>query len=283
MSPAAVVTIVHDRLEHLRNQHRGLLRSTRAPDDHVVVAIDDPEVERWTPPGTLPPHVVRHERGGDGLPLAGARNLGARVALERGAELLIFLDVDCIPSPRLVSAYAAAAHRDDVGRALLCGPVAYLPPSDAGYDLDRLDELAAPHPARPAPVPGRVVLDRQNHRLFWSLSCAMTRQTWETIGGFDESYRGYGAEDTDFGQRAAALGIPLAWIGAARAFHQFHPVSDPPVEHVDDIVRNASRFHDRWGFWPMADWLDAFVERGLVGLDDRGSYVRLEAADRMGA
>ena len=36
-----------------------------------------------------------------GLPLAHARNAGARHALRDGAELLVFLDVDCIPGPDL--------------------------------------------------------------------------------------------------------------------------------------------------------------------------------------
>ena len=32
-----------------------------------------------------------------GLPLAAARNVGAAAALTLGAELMIFLDVDCLP------------------------------------------------------------------------------------------------------------------------------------------------------------------------------------------
>ena len=44
--------------------------------------------------------------------------------------------------------------------------------------------------------------------------------------------------------------------------------SDPPVEHVADIVRNANLFHERWGWWPMAGWLEAFDARGLAHLRD---------------
>jgi hypothetical protein len=40
----------------------------------------------------------------------------------------------------------------------------------------------------------------------------------------------------------------MRWIGGAHAFHQFHPVSDPPVQHLYDIVRNAEIFHQRWGW-----------------------------------
>ncbi|WP_224160451.1 hypothetical protein, partial [Prevotella lacticifex] len=77
-------------------------------------------------------------------------------------------------------------------------------------------------------------------------------------------YAGYGGEDTDFGQIAAAQDIPLCWVGGAHALHQYHPVSDPPVEHLDDILTNAALFHDRWGWWPMQGWLGAFEQRGLI-------------------
>jgi GT2 family glycosyltransferase len=270
MSGIAVITLVSGRIAHLVNQHRALLRSTLAPDHYVVVAIDDPEVEKWHVDGALHPTVVAFPGHRDALPLAAARNAGARTAIDRGADLLVFLDVDCLPAPGMLQAYAEVA-RDE--KAVFCGPVAYLPPPPpGGYDLDRLAGLADPHPARPAPDPGTVVIDPRGHRLFWSLSFAVRADVWSKVGGFDESYVGYGGEDTDFGQRAAAAGLPIAWVGGARAHHQHHAVSDPPVEHVADIVRNANFFHDRWGFWPMEGWLDAFEELGLVSRTDH-AYV----------
>lgn len=84
--------------------------------------------------------------------------------------------------------------------------------------------------------------------------------TWEHIGGFCELYRGYGGEDTDFAQCAAAGGVTMHWVGGADAFHQYHPVSNPPIEHLDDILCNAAVFHRRWGWWPMQEWLDELRE-----------------------
>ena len=78
---------------------------------------------------------------------------------------------------------------------------------------------------------------------------------------------GYGGEDTDFGRTALAAGVGLGWVGAARAFHQHHPVSSPPVEHLDAILRNGRLYHRRWGRWPMTGWLEAFEEQGLVRRD----------------
>ena len=70
-------------------------------------------------------------------------------------------------------------------------------------------------------------------------SFAVTRATWQRVGEFCEDYVGYGGEDTDFGRVLVGVGLGLGWVGSARAFHQWHPVSRPPVEHVVDIVRNA--------------------------------------------
>lgn len=258
-----VITPVAGRHEHLRSQRTSLARGDEVPDAHVVVSMGDPDVSarlRGEPRAVL----VEVDRAGP-LPLARARNEGAARALALGAELLLFLDVDCLAGAAMVARYRAAAER--APDAVLCGPVAYLPPpKPCGYDLAEVPGLAEPHPARPAPPDGRLVRDDDYH-LFWSLSFAVTASTWARIGGFCERYAGYGAEDTDFGELARAAGRPLCWVGGAAAYHQHHEVTDPPVEHAGDIVRNATVFHDRWGYWPMAGWLTALRDRGVVGYD----------------
>ncbi|MEH3139078.1 MAG: glycosyltransferase family 2 protein [Mycobacterium kyogaense] len=260
MTPrTAVITVVHGRHAHIAAQEAGLARSRLAPDDRIVVAMADPAIATLTGPHT---HVVSCAADPAALPLARARNIGARAALDRGAELLIFLDVDCIPGRDLIGGYLAA-HRQVDRPALLCGPVTYLPPAPGGYPIDRLDELTDPHPARPAPPPG-VLQSEPNHDLFWSLSFACAAATWARLGGFCEDYVGYGGEDTDVASCAAAQSIPLFWIGGAHAYHQHHPVSDPPVEHVAAIVANARVFRRRWGRWPMVGWLDSFERDGLI-------------------
>lgn len=155
---------------------------------------------------------------------------------------------------------------------MFCGTVSYLPaPGSDGYRLDELAHLAQPHGARPAPADGQI-LPARDYSLFWSLSFAVGADTWQRLGGFHEQYVGYGGEDTDFAQLARRAGVPLYWIGGAPAYHQHHPVEQPPVSHLDDILRNAHIFRDRWGWWPMRGWLEQFAELGLVryepGLDE---------------
>jgi N-acetylglucosaminyl-diphospho-decaprenol L-rhamnosyltransferase len=285
MSRVAVITIVHGRHAHLDLQRRAIARSERLPDDYIVVAVDDDglDLPDGSGDGAEPAHdraearLVRHPGHPLGLPIAAARNAGAAAALEAGADVLVFLDVDCVPAPALLGAYEAAAILPELRDDVLCGPVAYLPPAPGGgYDLETLPSLAEPHRARPAPEPGAIERGG-DHDLFWSLSFAVTPAIWHRIGGFEESYVGYGGEDTDFAATAAGRDIELAWIGAARAYHQHHPVESPPVSHLDDILRNAALFHSRWGRWPMGGWLDAFEREGLIarrGAD--GPYEKIE-------
>ncbi len=264
----ASVTLAHGRHAHLRRQQASLARGSVQPDEVVVVAMGDPDLPVTT--GTV---VVPLDADPADLPLAAARNAGARAALDRGCEVLVFLDVDCLAGPTLLETYAetATAHPGTVWS----GPVTYLP---AGLDEDALAHpwrLDAPHPARPAPAPGEVLLGAEPD-LFWSLSFALHRDAWERAGGFHEGYSGYGGEDTDFARLVVAAGLDLGWVGGARAYHQHHPTTSPPVQHLDDVLRNGALFAARWGTWPMRGWLEAFEERGLVRRTGDG-WVRADA------
>lgn len=274
----AVVTIVHGRHDHLAGQLWGLRRQVRGPDVFVAVAMDDPAVAAIVA-GSAPPGwqvaVPRVQGTPEGLPLAAARNLGARVAGEAGADTAIFLDVDCIPAPGLVRRYAdvlstrqVAVSGAHAGPVVATGEVAYLPPvSRPGhYRGVDLAALGRSHPARPQLHAGET-RQCEDLRLFWSLSFAISTADWHTVGGFDEDYVGYGAEDTDFGQRLGAHGGTLVWVGGATAYHQHHPAPDPPLQHLEAIVANANRFHRRWGWFPMENWLRQFADLGLTAQD----------------
>ena len=256
MTRTAVVTITSNRDAHLGRQLIGL--AADPPDLHVVVGMG----ERPDVPGL----VVQVPVPDTGLPLAAARNAGAAAAIAAGAHVLVFLDVDCIPGPAMVSRYREAAGPLP-GPAVLCGPVTYLPPAPpGGYPATGLADLASPHPARPAPPAGQV-RPEPRWELFWSLSFALTAADWIRLGGFCEQYTGYGGEDTDFAVTASAAGATLYWVGGATAFHQHHPPSRTTPARVAEIVRNATLFRRRHGWWPMSGWLSELAHAGLVTFD----------------
>lgn len=267
----SVITLVLDRSVHLVNLVAGLMRSEQQPMELVVVDMGSADDPRGAVGALEPPFPVRWvdlpvaAQDGAALPLARARNAGADAA---GGTVLLFCDVDCIPSATTVAAHQQAVREG----ALICGPVRYLERfwdaqlSAATGEMDAeidavLSTRSAPHPDRMAPA--TEVAD-QRYELFWSLLFATDPVTWQRIGGFDEGYVGYGGEDTDFAFRAREAGVELRWIPTGTAFHQWHRVSDPPREHLDDIVANATRFRRRWGTWPMGGWLNAFAEQRLI-------------------
>lgn len=251
----SVLTIVKNRPGHLAQLIEGLGRSERLPGELVIVDMgSDPPVEVQAT--RYPVHIVRLDR--PGLPLAAARNAAAHAA--RGDRLL-FLDVDCIPMQGLTTAMADALDRQD---ALICAEALYLGPRDARgqWDEAALMSCAKPHPVRPFPAKG--LREEDNAGLFWSLIFGIRRGRFVELGGFDEGFTGYGAEDTDFGFRAKAAALPLLFLGGTGAFHQYHAMIDPPLQHLADIVRNARLFRKKWGMWPMEGWLDAFEKAELV-------------------
>lgn len=260
----SVLTIVKDRPEHLAQLVEGLRRSDVPPNELIIADMgSDPAMT--APDAPFPVRIVRVVE--EGLQLAAARNAAACAAI---GDYLLFLDVDCIPMRGLVAEMARQLRRNDT---LICAEVFYLGPTDArgSWSEKSLKLSATPHPART--FPARDVREETNAGLFWSLVFGIRRARFENLGGFDEGYTGYGAEDTDFGFRARRAGVPLLFMGGPGAFHQHHDVLDPPLQHVEDIVRNAQRFHDRWKVWPMEGWLRAFSDLGVVEWSEHGVWL----------
>lgn len=272
MSGISVLTLVRNREAHLHQLIEGLRRSKRQPDELVIVDMSD--VAAVIPSCPFPVVVDRFET--EGLPLAAARN---RAASSARHDHFVFLDVDCIPMSDCLGGLSSLLATID---GLLCAEVLYLGPEDArgAWDESELRTRGKPHPARRFPAHG--YRTEQNAGLFWSLAFAIRRDRYAALGGFDAGFVGYGGEDTDFGYRAVEQGMPLIFVGGATACHQHHASHEPPVQHVCDIVRNATRFHARWRRWPMEGWLAALDDLRLVDWrHDELVFRRLPTAEEL--
>ncbi len=253
----SVLTLVHDRPLHLKNMLLGLMQSQKLPDELVIIYMN--EDKRYTLPQVPFPVIEKHIRSETSpIPLAAARNLGATAA---SGDYLIFLDVDCIPEPHLVSTYSHALRHFD---GLLMGDIHYLPQSfdKQTWSFQQLRALAVAHPRRPV-LTQDGLYPSTAYELFWTLNFALRSTTFSLLSGFDEQYCGYGAEDTDFAFTARQQGIPFA-LCRARTYHQPHAVYKPPLQHFTDIISNARRFKDKWQIWPMDGWLQQFADLGLI-------------------
>lgn len=268
-----VVTIAHGRRQHLDAQASSIAAQTRRPDRYVVVDMGGAD-----PTATVRRHiadatVVEDHCSPEHLALARARNVGYAAA---DTDITIFLDVDCVATPTLIHDYLQGVeHRPGIH----AGPVGYLPPG--GHDLTDIAAISdvANHQLG-RPQPGQQPCRAPSHEMFWSLSFAIDRASWERTGGFDERFIGYGGEDTDFARTAVDRHIAIWFCGTAQAFHQYHPTTAPPVQHLEAICRNATTYYAKWGEWPMSGWLEAFADASLIDWRPDASLITLGPAAR---
>lgn len=254
MKKCSLITMAYNRNDHLNNLFKGLSESSEIPCEVIVVDIDN-TVELYSD-YNFNIRKIACEKTSDKIPLAEARNLGASAA---ESELLIFLDVDCIPSRDFVANMILYL---DCCPGLIMGRPRYLKHKvKPGFDEDYLHAHSMDHPDRMKPSAN--IEQCSSYELFWSLCFGIPKNKFEVIHGFDKAYSGYGGEDTDFAFEARRHGVSF-YLSDAVAYHQQHPVYTPPINHLHDIVENSNTFHHKWGVWPMGAWLQAFVDFNLI-------------------
>nr|MBA2530021.1 glycosyltransferase [Euzebyales bacterium] len=236
-SPERRVTVVvpyHQAPTELARTLAGLSRQSYPRELLQVVVVDDGSQPPLAPPasgGGLRVHVVRQDDRGYGL--ARARNTGAAVA---GGEAVVFLDCDMVPEAWQVESHARWHHV--VGDALVVGsrrhvtfdgvgPAALTAlPAGAGVDL-----LVG---ERPQVVPDHIErnlartdqLTSRHTDLFRVVSggnLSVLAETFHRLGGFDETFAQWGAEDTELGFRAFTDGALLVPDRQALCWHQGLP------------------------------------------------------------
>ena len=205
---ASICIPTYDRRDILLQTLASLEHQTVSPDRYEVIVTDDGSSDDTVAvvSAMQPPHVLRIIQQKNAGPAA-ASNTAARDARN---EILIFLDDDQIVSPSLVEAHLAAQAKHSGALVQGLYPLAdgcERRGSSLLYDHYMLAAVApidSPHPFSPH---------------IWSANISVPRGAWKKVGGFDEAFRKYGSEDTDFGIRIAELGLPVIFDPAACSRH----------------------------------------------------------------
>ena len=187
----SVIIPAHNHSDWLRQCLDALARSTRPPDE--VIVVDDAS--------SADVATVARARGAQALVLAG-KPLGPAAARNRGAALaqgqvLLFLDADtCVHPDTLARAMACFAR--DPNLAALFGSYDDDPPERNLASLYK--NLLHHHVHQQAAGPAET---------FWAGCGAIRREVFAAAGGFDESFRRPAIEDIDLGARLRARGLQV--------------------------------------------------------------------------
>jgi glycosyltransferase involved in cell wall biosynthesis/polysaccharide pyruvyl transferase WcaK-like protein len=228
-SPSVAVVIpVFNRAESLLRSLAGFAAQTH--HDFELIVADDGSTEDIAGAVAqaglaVQPTVLRQDR--DGFGAHRARNLGAAAAT---AEVLVFVDADCIPHPQLIERHVWWHAR--AGNVVVAGSRAHV---DAGeFDLADVASGAALQAriAETAPVPPddwRRLFYRRNKQLTMgdaafragvSSNLSMRRTAFETVGGFSTAFQEWGGEDTELTWRLWNRGMFVVPDNRAIIYHQ---------------------------------------------------------------
>lgn len=231
---ASVVIPVYNRVELLENVLAGLSVQDTDTSFEVIVVDDGSEedvravVGRWK--SELDVHYLRQDRDGRGA--GRARNAGAERASN---EILLFLDADCIPSPRYVADHLALQRRADnlVVSASRRHIDRQVHMNEAVESFDALLDETMPDKDSPdggaAPDDWRRIFYRRTQRLrlgdeafraVLSGLMSVRRTRFTEVGGFDVEFRTWGGEDTELGWRLWNNGCFVVPLDRSLVLHQ---------------------------------------------------------------
>lgn len=252
---ASVVVPYYDSLAALRRTLIGLAAQTYPADLTEIIVVDDGSPRALTKADIkdlASAEIVT--RDDVGFTLAAARNEGAGSA--RG-EVLIFLDHDMLPDPTWLESHMRWHHAGSRPMLVLG--------SRAHIDDDWLTEEGVAEAMRDGGIGtklhGRKVevpewiefhLQRTSRltssdddifRIVTGGNLSMSRELFDSIGGFDASFTRWGGEDTELGYRAWVSGALLIPEPGAHCWHQGLGVVPDDSERVSQRVQQRKLAH----------------------------------------
>ena len=253
--PVSVVIPVFNRIDKLGKTIAALAHQSYPLNLIEVIIADDGSSDE---PDTLIPlfesyfplkYIFQED---EGYRLSEIRNKGVAAATH---EHVIILDCDMLPEPTLVESFMQYAHISD--RCVMIGGrrfvnTDHLTVSDILEDISivlelpslRTDTGQVPTGDEPPSEDWRYKIYRATDNLktekypfraFCGGNVCFHRSLLEVVGGFDESFTAWGAEDTEFGYRVYNHGYWFIPVDGAGALHQ------EPAQGSNETDREAGR------------------------------------------
>ncbi len=203
----SVVIPTWNNREALRHALEAIVNQDLPADRYEIVILDDGSTDGTGEMVSAAPAAVEvryHRQENRGR--AAARNAGSRLARGR---LLFYLDSDIIARPDLLSRHVRHYERHD-------GPIGV-----QGRTLVHPDSKITPFMRTKELVPDLTLRRRRDlspyHIITRNLSIR-AEDLW-AVGGFDESFPGYGWEDIELGLRLHARGVRFFYDRDALGYH----------------------------------------------------------------
>jgi len=232
MLKISVVIPTYNRLETLRAVIPALVAQDQPSDAYEVVVADsrstDGTAEYLAEVARAAPH-VRHLPG----PYTGramARNAG--IAASR-APIVLFTDSDIIASPDLLTRHLEH-HRELRAQAVV------------GMEV-QVDTYAEYLRKRDDPKLREPLHGTASKRLSWLYfmtgNASVRRADLERVGGFDESFTGYGHEDLELGYRLQRAGVRIVYEPRAVNYHWQAIPYEEQKQKMELAGRSTVRFY----------------------------------------
>jgi glycosyltransferase involved in cell wall biosynthesis len=233
----SVIIPTYNRSGLLRKTLHQLTRQDMPTEDFEVIVADDGSsddtkatVEQFA--GTL--RTAYHFQPDLGFRAGTARNCGAQLAT---ADVLVFLDTGAMAGPEFLRQHLAAHEADSPPRLSLGYTYGYNPEEPMQGLAEVLDqwppEQTVEHfrddPAFRDLRHGPLLdcdfdLNRRTlpWSLTWTVNCSIRAAEFAAVGGFDETFIGWGAEDLEFGLRLHQNGVQFHMNREAWAIESPH-------------------------------------------------------------
>jgi len=190
--------------------------------------------------------------------LARSRNDGARAAR---FDQLLFLDSDIVMSPGIIESHLDYFMKTQNPKTIMISNIYNFQSEVYDKSIQKLKEdnyfdmeffkanisytIDPFFDIRHKILNVRKNIEQETFWLFGSMFCAsMHKQIWETVGGFDENFKGWGPEDIEFSYRARKAGADFVYNREAICFHLDNQKKDKS-KLFHDVQKNVKYFYGK--------------------------------------